>query len=197
MINPVLPRIWPRHARRSDPGQPDRALRDRRPEGRHRPDRAQDHRRHATAAWRRTAAVLLRQGSDEGRPLRGLHGPVRREEHRGGGPGGPRCSSRWRTRSASAHPVSLMIDTFGTEQGRPGRCMRSRSRSCSTSVRRRSSATSICAARSTATPRRTGTSAERFPVGGDRPGRGPAPGALVAPAVRPSGVRDRPSGAVT
>ena len=40
--------------------QPDRPFRDRRPEARRRAHRPQDHRRHATAGWRRTAAAASR-----------------------------------------------------------------------------------------------------------------------------------------
>ena len=57
------------------------------PAGRLRPDRAQDHRRHLRrgrpARWRR----LLRQGPVQGRPLRRLRRPLRRQEHRRCRPG--------------------------------------------------------------------------------------------------------------
>ena len=60
--------------------QPDRQVRDRRPGRRRRPDRPQDHRRHlwrCGTAWRRR---LLRQGPDQGRPLRGLRRALSGEE---------------------------------------------------------------------------------------------------------------------
>ena len=62
--------------------QPDREVRDRRPDGRHRPDRAQDHRRHVRRGRATRRRRLLGQGSDEGRPLGGIRGALRREEHR-------------------------------------------------------------------------------------------------------------------
>src|SRR5437870_9882624 len=64
------------------PRQPDRRVRDRRAEGRLRSHRPQDHRRHLRrlgAAWRRR---LPRQGSLQGRPLRGVRGALRRQEYR-------------------------------------------------------------------------------------------------------------------
>ena len=45
----------------------------------------------------------------------------------------------------TAHPVSLMVDTFGTETGRPRDARARRCGTSSTSGRPRSSATSICA----------------------------------------------------
>ena len=62
--------------------QPDRQIRHRRPGRRLRPDRPQDHRRHLWRrgpAWRRR---LLRQGSDQGRPLRRLCRALSRQERR-------------------------------------------------------------------------------------------------------------------
>ena len=66
------------------PDQPDRALRDRRPAGRLRPDRPQDHRRHLRRHGPPRRRRLLRQGPDEGRPLGGVRGPLRGEERRRG-----------------------------------------------------------------------------------------------------------------
>ena len=54
-----------------------------RPDGRHRPHRAQDHRRHLRRSCAARRRRVLREGSDEGRPLRRLHGAARRQEHRG------------------------------------------------------------------------------------------------------------------
>ena len=56
-----------------------------------------------------------------------------------------------------ARPISVMVETFGTEVVDPVRIERP-SRSCSTCARRRSSATSTCAGRSTGTPPPTATS---------------------------------------
>jgi hypothetical protein len=62
--------------------QPDRQVRDRRPDGRRRADRSQDHRRHlrrhGPPRWRR----LLRQGPEQGGPLRGVRHPMGRQERR-------------------------------------------------------------------------------------------------------------------
>ena len=74
----------PGHAR-----QPDRPLRDRWPDGRRRPDGAQDHRRlvrrDGPSRWRR----VQRQGPDQGRPLRGVRGPLGGQERRRRGPRRP------------------------------------------------------------------------------------------------------------
>ena len=50
---------------------------------------------------RHGGGAFSRQGPDEGRPLGGVRGALRGEEHRRGGPGGPRASCSSRTRSAS------------------------------------------------------------------------------------------------
>ena len=75
------------------PDQPDRPVRRRRAAGRHRVDRPQDHRgqlrRHGPARRR----LLQRQGPVQGGPQRGLHGPLRGEEHRRRGPGHERGDS--------------------------------------------------------------------------------------------------------
>ena len=71
------------------PHQPDRPLRDRRAARRHRPDRAQDHRGHLRRHGPARRRLLLGQGPDEGGPLGLLHGALRRQEHRGRGPGPP------------------------------------------------------------------------------------------------------------
>jgi S-adenosylmethionine synthetase len=71
------------------PHQSDRAVCHRRANGRHRADRAQDHRRYVRRhgpSWRRR---VQRQGPNQGRPLGGIHGALRGEEHRGGRAGGP------------------------------------------------------------------------------------------------------------
>ena len=90
VLQPILARS---HVRRGAPRaprlrlrQPDRQVRRRRADGRHRPHGTQDHRGHLR--WRRTARRrgVLRQGSDQGRPLGGLRGPLRGEEHRRRGP---------------------------------------------------------------------------------------------------------------
>ena len=95
IIRKTLPEGWitegDRLARQSD-----RQVRHRRSGRRLRPDRAQDHRRHLWrrgAAWRRR---LLRQGSDQGRPLGRLCGALPRQERR-----------RRRARRSLHHPARL------------------------------------------------------------------------------------------
>ena len=84
--------------------QPDRPFRDRRPARRCRRHRPQDHRRHLRGSGAARRRRVLRQGSDEGRSIGVVHGPLHREEHRRGGAGaiGRWCSSP--TRSASPIP---------------------------------------------------------------------------------------------
>ncbi len=89
------------------PHQSHRPFRDRRAHGRHRPDRPQDHRGHLRRHGPPRRRRFLRQGPDQGGPLRLLHGALHRQEHRGRGPGraAARCSwpmpSAWPSRSAS------------------------------------------------------------------------------------------------
>ena len=75
--------------RREDahPHQPDRPLRGRRSARRRRRHRPQDHRRHLRRRGAARRRRVLGQGSDKGRPLGLLHGALRREERRRGGPG--------------------------------------------------------------------------------------------------------------
>ncbi len=58
-----------------------------------------------------------------------------------------------------AQPVSLLVETFGTDDGRPAEAHRRRAARCSTCARRPSSATSTCAGRSTRRRPPTATSA--------------------------------------
>ena len=81
--------------------QPDRQVRDRRPDGRHRPHRPQDHRRHLRRRGAARRRRVLRQGPDEGRPLGGLRGALRGEERRRGRASPSAASCRSPTRSAS------------------------------------------------------------------------------------------------
>ncbi len=71
-----------------------------------------------------------------------------------------------------ARPVSIMVETFGTEQVDPAQHQRPRSTRSSTCVPRRSSATSTCVARSTDARPRTATSVgpRRSSPGSTRPG---------------------------
>ena len=128
--------------------QPDRQVRDRRPDGRRRPHRPQDHRRHLRRRRPARRRRLLRQGSDEGRPLRRLRRPVRREEHR-----------RRRSRRPLPDPGCLR-DRRRPSVLDPRRDLRHRAcprdpdrgarpTSISTCAPPRSSATSTCSGRST------------------------------------------------
>ena len=78
----ILPTI-PHELRDDRPGharQPDRAVRDRRPDGRRRADRSQDHRRQLRRDGPPRRRRLLRQGSDQGRPVGGLRRPLGGQE---------------------------------------------------------------------------------------------------------------------
>ena len=85
IIKPVLPAKWLHQV----PHQPDRQVRDRRPGGRLRPDRPQDHRRHlrrlGPSRWWR----VLRQGPVQGRSFGCLRRPLRRQERGCRRPGRP------------------------------------------------------------------------------------------------------------
>ena len=74
----------PRHRHRRLPaaGQPDRPVRDRRPDGRRRPDRPQDHRRHLRRLRPARRRRVLRQGPVEGRPLGRLRDALGGQERR-------------------------------------------------------------------------------------------------------------------
>ena len=101
VIEPVLPGRAVRRAQAAQelPGEPDRPLRDRRPGGRRRPDRPQDHRRHLRRHGPPRRRRVLGQGPEQGRPLGRLRGALRGQEHRGGRPGRPlRAAGRLRDR---------------------------------------------------------------------------------------------------
>ena len=108
--------------------QPERPLRDRRPGGRHRPDRPQDHRRHLRRVRQARRRRLLRQGPEPGGPVRsyaarhvaknivaaGLaDGPSSRRPMRPGSPGRCPCSSRPSApRRSAAALAGLVRDHF-------------------------------------------------------------------------------------
>ena len=69
------------------PHQPDRQVRGRRPARRLGGDGSQDHRRHLRRPRSPRRRGLQRQGCHEGGSLGRLHGPLRRQERRGLGPG--------------------------------------------------------------------------------------------------------------
>ena len=153
-----------RHPLRGLPaaGQPDRPLRGRRPDGRRRPDRPQDHRRHLRRHGPPRRRRLLRQGPVEGRPLRGVRHALGGQERRRRRPGPPlRGAGRLRDRQgppgrASSSRPSAPASSPTSRSSRP--CSRS-----STCARPRSSATSTCCARSTPRPRPTATSVASSP----------------------------------
>ena len=60
-----------------------------------------------TAAAAATAAALLRQRPHQSRPLRLLHGPLRRQKYRRRRPGHAKSKSSWATPSASLNPFPL------------------------------------------------------------------------------------------
>ena len=99
--------------------QPDRQVRDRRADGRHRPDRPQDHRRHLRRRGPARRRRLLGQGSDEGRPLGRVRRAVRREERRRRRPRRPLpAAGRVRDRRRASGLARRRL--FGTEDD-PGR----------------------------------------------------------------------------
>ena len=71
-------------------GQPDRPVRDRRPDGRLRPDRPQDHRRHLRRHGPPRRRRVQRQGPVQGRPLGRLRRPLGGQERRRRRPRRPR-----------------------------------------------------------------------------------------------------------
>ena len=122
-------------------GQPDRPVRDRRPDGRRRPDRPQDHRRHLRRLRPPRRRRVLRQGPVQGRPLGGVRDALggqerrrRRARHQVRGAG--------RLRDRQGRAGGLVRRDLRHRDRRPGR--RSPTRCCrpSTCARPRSSATS-------------------------------------------------------
>ena len=112
------PRHGPGHAR-----QPDRPLRHRWPDGRRRPDRSQDHRRQLRRDGPSRRRRLLGQGSDQGRPLGGLRGPLGGQERGGRRPRRPvrgRGRLRHRDRPADQLQRRLVRDRTDRRRGDPG-----------------------------------------------------------------------------
>ena len=140
--------------------QPDRQVRRRRSDGRHRSHRPEDHRRHVRGRGAARRRSLLGQGPDEGRPLGGVRGALRGEERRRRRARRRAARSRSRTRSASR-----IRCRSSSRRSAPRRCRcrgsRRSSASTSTCARPRSCATSTCAGRSTRRRPPTATSAAR------------------------------------
>ena len=107
------------------PHQPDGPVRHRRPAGRHRPDRPQDHRGHVRRQRAARRRRLLRQGPHEGRPVGRVHGPLHRQEHRGRGPRRARAESSSRTPSASRTRCRSTSRRSGPESSRRAASSRS------------------------------------------------------------------------
>jgi S-adenosylmethionine synthetase len=121
VVEPILPKeLYDAKKLRKAFWSTRRALRDRRPSRRCRPDRAQDHRRHVRRhgpSWRRR---VQRQGPEQGRPLGRLRRALRRQE-RGRRRPGDRCEVQVAYAIGVAHPVSVYVETFGTEKVGRGR----------------------------------------------------------------------------
>jgi S-adenosylmethionine synthetase len=95
--------------------EPHRPVRHRRPDGRLRAHRPQDHRRHLRRPRRPRRRRVLRQGSLQGRPLGGVHGALHRQEPRR--PATPTtCLVQVAYAIGVAEPVSVMVDTYGTNK---------------------------------------------------------------------------------
>ena len=128
------------------------------PMGDTRPHRPQDRRRHLRRRRAPRRRRLLGQGPEQGRPLRRLRRPLRRQERRGRRPRRDlRGADRLRHRRGPPGVGHGRLPRHRDDR----RSSRSR-RSCastSTCARPPSSATSTCAGRSTARPRPTATSA--------------------------------------
>ena len=108
----------------SGPREPHRPLRDRRTEGGHRAHRAQDHRRHLRRDGAARRRRVQRQGPDEGRPIRGAYMARYVAKNIVAAGLADRCQLQVAYAIGTAHPVSLMVDTFGTETGRSRRSSR-------------------------------------------------------------------------
>ena len=105
----------PRHRRLPAAGQPDRPVRDRRPDGRRRPDRPQDHRRHLRRLRPPRRRRVLRQGPVEGGPLGRVRDALGGQERGRRRPGrAVRGAGRLRDRQGRTRS-SLFVETFGTE----------------------------------------------------------------------------------
>ena len=96
--------------------QPDRQLRARRSARRLRAHRPQDHRRHLRRHGPPRRRRVQRQGPDEGGPLGRVRGAPRRQERRRGRASRSRCEVQVAYAIGAAHPVSIMVETFGTSE---------------------------------------------------------------------------------
>ena len=138
IVEAVIMPIDPGRAAPDRPGharQRHRPVRHRRADGRRRPDRPQDHRRHVRRHGPPRRRRLLRQGPDEGRPLGRLRRPLGGQERRRRRPRRPlRDRDRLRDRRSPTRSRSR------SRPSAPGRCRTRRSGP-------RSTATSTCGRR--------------------------------------------------
>ncbi len=152
--------------------QPDRQVLHRRPRRRLRPHRPQDHRRHLRRRGAARRRRLLRQGSDQGRPLRRLRRPLSGQERR-----------RRRSRRP-LHAAAFLRDRRGAaavDLRRPARHRADRRGQARKGAdgdhephrRAASASTSSSTGRSTPAPRPTAISAARPTPTAASPGRRP------------------------
>ena len=163
---------------RLPPRQPDRAVRDRRPDGRHRPHRAARSSSTPTAASARHGGGAF-SGKDPSKVDRSAAYAARwvAKNMVAAGLARARARCRSRTRSASPSRSRSRVETFGTETVAARAIERARSASTSTCARPRSSTSSTCSGRSTSRPPPAATSAastSRLHLGAHGPRRGAA-----------------------
>ena len=157
IINAVdpAPMIGQEH---QDLRQPDRPLRRRRTARRRRRHRPQDHRRHLRRRRAARRRRVLGQGSDQGRSLGLLHGPLHREERRRRGTGRPRAgAARLRDRRRRSGVGDGRHRRHRADRGRADH--RAGARALQADAARHHARSSTCAGRSTRRPRRSATSA--------------------------------------
>ena len=145
------------------PHQSDRPLRHRRADGRHRAHRPQDHRGHLRRLLPARRRRLLRQGPDEGRPLRRCY----MARHVAKNIVAAGLAERAQVQVAYAigvrRAVSIMVETVRHRQGARTPARAARPAALRLHARRASSSTSTCAARSTARRPPTATSGATSP----------------------------------
>ena len=155
------------------------------PDGRLRPDRPEDHRRHLRRRRPPRRRRVLGQGPVEGGPLRGVRRALRREERRGRRPRRPlRGPGRVRDRRrapgvADGRDLRDRADRALEDRAAGARALRPPARA-------RSASTSTCTGRSTRRRRPTATSAARTTTS---PGRRPTRPTRCA--TRPGSARAR------
>ena len=115
VVDPVLDGPRAGHGQLPAAGQSHRPIRDRRPDGRRRPDRPEDHHRYLWRHGQARRRGLLRQGPVQGGPQRRLRDALGGQERRRGRAGRPvRDAGRVRDRQGQAG--RLFVECFGTEQ---------------------------------------------------------------------------------